>query len=59
MAVTSKSKIEFIIGLDENKIPEELNWSADDGNIKENEKKEHVLYDLKYVLDKASADIRL
>ena len=39
MAVTSKSKIEFIIGLDENKIPEELNWSADDGNIKNAEAK--------------------
>ena len=39
MAVTSKSKIEFIIGLDENKIPEELNWSADDGNIKNSEVK--------------------
>jgi gliding motility-associated protein GldC len=39
MAVKSKSKIEFIIGLDENNIPEELSWSADDGNVKNAEAK--------------------
>lgn len=39
MAVKSKSKIEFTIGLDENKVPEELSWSAEDGNIKNAEAK--------------------
>jgi gliding motility-associated protein GldC len=39
MAVVSKSKIEFIVGLDENKIPEKLNWSANDGNISNEEAK--------------------
>ena len=33
MAVKSTSKIEFKVGLDENKIPEELSWSAEDGAI--------------------------
>jgi gliding motility-associated protein GldC len=37
MAVIEKSKIEFIVGLDENKVPEAINWTADDGEIK-NEK---------------------
>ena len=37
MAVIQKSKIEFIVGLDENKVPEAINWTADDGEIK-NEK---------------------
>lgn len=35
MAVKNKSKIEFKIGLDENNIPEEILWSADDGNVKD------------------------
>jgi len=39
MAVKHISKIEFEIGLDENKIPEEIHWSADDGNIKKAEAK--------------------
>lgn len=39
MAVDSKSKIEFTIGLDENKVPEELWWSAEDGNITDAEAK--------------------
>ena len=39
MAVKHTSKIEFTIGLDENKVPEELHWSADDGNIKNAEAK--------------------
>ena len=34
MAVVEKSKIEFIVGLDENKVPETINWTADDGEIK-------------------------
>ncbi|NIJ43737.1 gliding motility-associated protein GldC [Wenyingzhuangia heitensis] len=33
MAVAHKSKIEFEIGLDENKIPETIHWSATDGGI--------------------------
>jgi len=39
MAVKHTSKIEFTIGLDENKVPEKLNWSAQDGNIKNAETK--------------------
>ncbi|MDT0553115.1 gliding motility protein GldC [Urechidicola vernalis] len=39
MAVQSTSKIEFKVGLDENKIPEELSWSAEDGAIKNAEAK--------------------
>jgi len=39
MAVKQTSKIEFTIGLDENKIPEEIHWSAEDGSIKESEAK--------------------
>ncbi len=39
MAVKQTSKIEFEIGLDENKIPEEIHWSAEDGNIKKSEAK--------------------
>lgn len=39
MAVVQKSKIEFTIGLDENNIPEKLNWSADDGDIRNAEAK--------------------
>lgn len=35
MAVVQKSKIEFIVGLDENKVPETINWTADDGEIKD------------------------
>jgi len=33
MAVKSNSKIEFNIGLDENKVPETLEWSAEDSEI--------------------------
>ena len=33
MAVVHKSKIEITVGLDENKIPEKLAWSAQDGGI--------------------------
>ena len=39
MAVKHTSKIEFTIGLDENKIPEKLHWSAQDGKIKDAESK--------------------
>ena len=37
MAVKHKSKITINVGLDENRVPEELAWSADDGNV-ENKK---------------------
>lgn len=33
MAVVHKSKIEIEVGLDENKIPETLSWTAQDGGI--------------------------
>ncbi len=33
MAVKHKSKVIFEVGLDENRIPEEMKWSADDAGI--------------------------
>ena len=33
MAVKYKSNIKIRVGLDENKVPEELFWSAEYGNI--------------------------
>lgn len=33
MAVTINSKVTFNIGLDENKVPEEISWTAKDGGI--------------------------
>ena len=33
MAVKHTSKIEFTVGLDENKVPEKLNWTAKDNDI--------------------------
>ena len=39
MAAKNTSKIEFIIGLDENKVPETLNWSAEDSDITNQEAK--------------------
>ena len=33
MAVINTSKIKFTVGLDENKVPETLHWTANDGNI--------------------------
>ena len=33
MAVKHSSEIKIKVGLDENRVPEELNWSADDGAI--------------------------
>ena len=35
MAKRQKSKIELFVELDENKIPEKLNWSAEEGGIKD------------------------
>ena len=34
-----KTQISFDIELDENKIPEKINWSANDGGIKNKESK--------------------
>jgi len=39
MAINHTSKIEFNVGLDENKIPEKINWTAKDNNIKDQEAK--------------------
>ena len=39
MAVKHTSKIEFIVGLDENKVPEKLNWTAEDSDIENEESK--------------------
>lgn len=35
MAVKHRSEINIKVGLDENRVPEELSWSADDGNIRD------------------------
>jgi gliding motility-associated protein GldC len=37
--MNNKSKIEISVELDENKIPEKIKWSAEDGNIKDQESK--------------------
>ncbi|HEY9169339.1 MAG TPA: gliding motility protein GldC [Lutibacter sp.] len=42
MAVVQTSQIEFVVGLDENKVPETINWTADDGEIK-NEKSKALM----------------
>lgn len=39
MAVAHTSKIEFNVSLDENKIPEAIHWSAQDGDIDNEEAK--------------------
>ena len=33
MSIKHKSQINFEIGLDENKVPEEISWTAKDGDI--------------------------
>lgn len=43
MAVKYTSKIEFTVGLDENKVPEQLNWSANEGNIVNEEAKAFLI----------------
>ncbi len=43
MAVKHTSKISLNVGLDENKIPETLTWSAEDGGVKEEEAKAFLL----------------
>ena len=39
MAIAHTSKVEFKIGLDENKVPEAINWTAEDGGITNEEAK--------------------
>ncbi len=39
MAIAHTSKIEFKVGLDENKVPEALSWTAEDGGITNEEAK--------------------
>lgn len=43
MAVEHTSKIEFTVGLDENRIPEEISWNAEDGGIKNESSKAIML----------------
>ncbi|MDP6922943.1 MAG: gliding motility protein GldC [Lutibacter sp.] len=43
MAVAHTSKIEITVGLDENKVPEEIHWSADDGGVVEQASKAIML----------------
>lgn len=43
MAIKHKSKIKIDVSLDENKVPEKLFWSADDGGIKDMEAKALLL----------------
>jgi len=43
MAVTHKSQITLNVGLDENKIPEAITWSAEDGGISNEEAKAFLL----------------
>ena len=37
MAVVHTSKISLKVGLDENRVPEELSWTAEDGGVQEEE----------------------
>lgn len=39
MSIKHKSQIKINVGLDENRVPEEIVWSADDGNIDNKEAK--------------------
>ena len=43
MAVQHKSKISVEVGLDENKVPETLNWSAEDGGVTDQSAKAMML----------------
>ncbi|RKE91966.1 gliding motility protein GldC [Ichthyenterobacterium magnum] len=43
MANTNKSTIELNVELDENRVPEKLKWSAQDGGIKDEEAKAMML----------------
>lgn len=43
MAELHKSQITLTVGLDENRVPEKLNWSAQDGGINNEEAKAMLL----------------
>lgn len=43
MAIQHTSKITFTVGLDENKVPEQILWSAEDGGINNEESKAIML----------------
>ena len=43
MAVKHTSEIRLKVGLDENRVPEELHWSAEDGGIQNEEAKAMLL----------------
>ncbi|MDO6676255.1 gliding motility protein GldC [Tenacibaculum sp. 1B UA] len=43
MAIEHTSKITFKVGLDENKVPEEITWNAEDGGIKDEASKAIML----------------
>ena len=43
MAVAHTSEIRLKVGLDENRVPEELSWSAQDGGIDNEEAKSMLL----------------
>lgn len=43
MAVEHTSEIKLTVGLDENRVPEELNWSAEDGGVNNEEAKAMML----------------
>lgn len=43
MAVEHTSEITLKVGLDENRVPEELKWSAEDGGINDEEAKAMML----------------
>ncbi|TMU50917.1 gliding motility protein GldC [Flagellimonas algicola] len=43
MAVAHTSEIKLTVGLDENRVPEELHWSAQDGGVNNEEAKAMML----------------
>ena len=43
MAITHTSEIRLKVGLDENRVPEELTWSAEDGGVNNEEAKAMML----------------
>ena len=43
MAIAHTSEIRLTVGLDENRVPEELKWSAQDGGIENEEAKALLL----------------
>ena len=43
MAVKHTSEIKFVVELDENKVPEAISWTAEDGGVKDAESKAIML----------------